>query len=336
MLGHALCAGCEQPAWKQAQVHPEDRERVDASLRTALEQRAVSWSAEYRFRRGDGTYAQVLDRAVVSYAPSGEPTRLVGAMADLTAQRELQTQLSLAERMATVGTLAAGVAHEINNPLCYLLGNLDFVLEALGAPQPDEPRDSVELRRAIQEAREGAERVRLIVRELKTFSRGDEESVGPVDVHGPLESALLIAANEINHRAALRRDYADVPHVQANEARLAQVFLNLLINAVQALPADGAKRNEIRVVTRLGTEGRVVLEISDNGQGIPRALHARIFEPFFTTKPIGEGTGLGLWVCHRLITRLGGSIAVDSEPGRGSTFRILLPVAEGPARPVTV
>ncbi len=332
MLGHAPSSRHAEPAWKEAQLHPADRERVGQSLHAALGRRADSWSEEYQFRRGDGSYAHVLDRAALSYDAEGLPTRLVGAISDLTEQRELQAQLSLAERMATVGTLAAGVAHEINNPLSYVIGNLKYALESLEAHPLAQDAEGQEVRHALQEAEEGAQRVRVIVRELKTFSRGDEESVGPLDVHKPLESALMMAANEINHNARLVRDYARLPQVLANEARLAQVFLNLLVNAVQAMPSDTTHRNELRVVTRARGSGQVVVEISDTGAGIPPHLRARIFEPFFTTKPIGEGTGLGLSVCHRIITQLRGAIEVDSEPGQGSTFRILLPVAEAHAR----
>ncbi|PTL78915.1 ATP-binding protein [Vitiosangium sp. GDMCC 1.1324] len=328
MLGHSLPGLLAKPAWKEEQIHPGDRERVGASLREALARRAALWAEEYRFRRGDGTYAQVLDRAAVSYDSTGRPTRLVGAISDVTRQRELQAQLSLAERMATVGTLAAGVAHEINNPLSYVLSNLRFSLDTL-APltTTGESEDLSEVHGALQDAVEGAQRMQVIVSELKTFSRGDEENICPVDVHKPLESALRMAANDIHRRARLRRDHANLPLARANESRLAQVFLNLLVNAVQALPDRAPEQNEIRVVTRKLGDAQVMIEFSDTGVGIPPHLRARIFEPFFTTKPVGEGTGLGLSVCHRLITQMKGSIEVDSEPGQGATFRVILPVA---------
>jgi CheY-like chemotaxis protein len=133
--------------------------------------------------------------------------------------------------------------------------------------------------------------------------------------------------NEIRHGARLVKDFAPVPDVVANEARLGQVFLNLLLNAVQALPEGRSERNEIRIVVRSPTAERVVVEVHDNGVGIPAHVRARIFEPFFTTKPIGVGTGLGLAICHGIVTSLGGTLSVESEPGHGSVFRVELPAA---------
>jgi CheY-like chemotaxis protein/two-component sensor histidine kinase len=176
--------------------------------------------------------------------------------------------------------------------------------------------------------------VRLIAQDLKAFSRVDSERRTPVDVRRVLDSSIDIAANEIRHRARLVRDYRDVPAVEADPSRLGQVFLNLLVNAVQAMDEGDAARNEIRVTTRTNIAGSVVVTISDTGAGIPPAIQARIFEPFFTTKPAGVGTGLGLAICKSIVGALGGEIAVESEVGKGTTFRVVLPATSAsPATP---
>jgi ligand-binding sensor domain-containing protein/signal transduction histidine kinase/CheY-like chemotaxis protein len=244
--------------------------------------------------------------------------------------RQTQAQLVQAGRMAAVGQLAAGVGHEINNPLAYIVSNLEHASEeadALARELGDTRGAAPRLRdvsQALREALHGAERVRRIVRDLKTFSRPDDEKQGPVELHAVLDSAVKIAMAELRPRAKLVRDYGDVPRVEGNEARLAQVFLNLLINAAQALPEGRAEANEVRLVTRVTSEGTVVAEVRDTGIGIvPEAL-GRIFDPFYTTKPPGVGTGLGLSLCHAYVTAMGGTISVESEPGRGSVFRVTL------------
>jgi signal transduction histidine kinase len=151
--------------------------------------------------------------------------------------------------------------------------------------------------------------------------------VGPVDVYGPLEAAINIAANEIRHRALIVRCFGDVPFVQGNDKHLGQVFLNLLINAAQAIEEGDAERNEIRVVTSREEDGRVAVEITDTGSGIAPDVMEHIFDPFFTTKQAGVGTGLGLWICQRIVSGLGGSIEVKSAVGKGSSFAIKLPTA---------
>jgi two-component system cell cycle sensor histidine kinase/response regulator CckA len=262
--------------------------------------------------------------------------------------REIQARLAQTDRLTSLGTLAVGVAHEINNPLAYVLLNLGYVAEELpkllslptngAAPDPDDslPTSSKpisshsrerEVLLALDHAREGAERIRDTVRSLQTFSRPENEMRAPLQLSKLLDATLPMVANEIRHRARLVKEYDAVPDVVANEARLGQVFLNLLLNAVQALPEDRTEINEIQLLLRAPAPDRVAVEVRDNGVGIPPQVRGRIFEPFFTTKPVGIGTGLGLTICHGIVTSLGGTLSFESEVGKGSTFRVELPAA---------
>jgi signal transduction histidine kinase len=246
-----------------------------------------------------------------------------------------EARLLVADRLASVGRLAAGVAHEINNPLAYVGSNCANALEelrrALAPSCSEEARRAGLLRatEALQEACQGSERVRVIVQDLKVLSRSDSVALGPVDLVKILESSLRIASNEIRHRAELVKEFdPDLPCVLGSASRLGQVFLNLFINAAQAIEPGAAGRNRICVRAHL-RGSRVVIEVSDTGAGIPRELQERIFEPFFTTKPVGVGTGLGLAICHSIVSQMGGELTVESEPGRGSLFRVALPLGDG-------
>jgi CheY-like chemotaxis protein/two-component sensor histidine kinase len=245
---------------------------------------------------------------------------VVSVVEDLSEKKRLEAQLVLAERMASVGTLAAGVAHEINNPLAFVLSNLEFTIGELTRAGADG-----EVVRALEEAHNGADRVRAIVRDLKTFSRADDDAREPVDVRRVLQAAVGVAANELRHRARVAVDPGPVPPVLASEHRLGQVFLNLLINAAHAIPEGHPAEHVVRASTGTAEDGRAVVEISDTGSGIAPEILARIFDPFFTTKPVGVGTGLGLSICHGIVSALGGEIEVRTVVGAGTTFRVLLP-----------
>jgi PAS domain S-box-containing protein len=316
----------QDSSWWPSLVHPDDRERVADSFRQAIRSGRKLWSEEYRLRRANGTWARALDRGAILRNAAGAPVRILGAVMDMSEREELRARLALTDRMAAVGTLAAGVAHELNNPLAYVIANLDYARQEVEAaiaggapPEPDE------LPKALREAREGAERMRLIVKDLKTFSRPDDSRVEEVDLCRAFDSAVTLAWNEIRHRARLVKAYEPVPPIWANEARLGQVFLNLLINAAHAIPEGAADRNEIRISTRVDKAGRVVAEVRDSGVGIPEEIRPHILDPFFTTKPLGEGTGLGLSICHGIVTGMGGELQFDTELGKGTTFRVVLP-----------
>ncbi len=298
-------------------------------------------------RRKDGTTFPV--EVAARSADIGGERVILSIVRDLSERSELQANLLQADRMAAVGTLAAGVAHEINNPLAYAIANLDVLARRMPSTidrvrasaqsvGPDEApaleriaSDLVDAAEMLAVAREGVDRVRSIVRDLKTFSRADDVAIGPIDVHEVLDSSIGIALNEIRHRAQLTRDYGAVPLVEINESRLGQVFLNLLVNAAQAIPEGRAEAHTIRVRTSTDERGRAVIEVADDGVGIPRNLLNKVFDPFMTTKPVGEGTGLGLFVSRSIIKAVGGEITMESEVGKGTRVRLVLPPA--PPRP---
>jgi signal transduction histidine kinase len=238
------------------------------------------------------------------------------------AREAMQTQLERAERLASLGTLAAGVAHEINNPLAYVLTNLEFALSRLA--ESGAPKEDLE---ALAEARDGAARVRDVVRGLRAFSRPGAGRRGPADAGAELEAALRLASNDIRRRARLETSLQPVPRVVSGDHELGQVFLNLLLNAAQAIPEGRAGENVVRVEAGTDSAGWARISVQDSGVGIPPEVQRRIFEPFFTTKPLGTGTGLGLAIAHSIVVAAGGRIEVESEAGRGATFRVLLPPA---------
>lgn len=269
-----------------------------------------------------------------------------GALAigqDVTAQktaarevRMLEDRLRRKQKLESLGTLAAGVAHEVNNPLTWLMGNVECLktlIDDHGETLPARVID--ELSEIAIEMRDGTERIRRIVAGLKPFTRTDEDEFGPVDLLDVLDTAVELAGNEIRHRARLVRRIRKVPPVYGNHARLTQVFVNLLINAAQAIARGHAADNRIRIATRMVDESRVCVTVADTGVGIPEAVLDRIFEPFFTTRA-PERTGLGLSICHSIIDSCGGEIEVVSQPGEGAYFHVYLQVSHEPlARPAT-
>jgi signal transduction histidine kinase len=253
-------------------------------------------------------------------------------------------RLAHLDRMASLGTLAAGIAHEINNPLTYVIANLQLVQEELPSvfqsclgPASTANGDVSgainrlsELGARLRDALEGAERIRRIVSHVQMFSRAADEHRSALDVRSVIDASLKVVFTEIRQRAQLVKEYGHVPLVVANAGQLGQVFLNLLLNAAHAIPENDAQRHVIRVETSTSSSGDAVVTISDTGPGIPADIQHRIFDPFFSTKPLGVGTGLGLSICHGIVRSLDGTIVVESEPGSGCTFRITLPAAAQP------
>jgi len=307
-------------------THPDDLEK-DLSLVGALLRGEITrYELPKRYIRKDGAIVDILLSASLLRDELGAPRMFISQIQDLREKKRLEAQLALADRMASIGTLASGVAHEINNPLAYAMLNLQLIGDQLRSRAGVEPASWLrELLALVDDARGGAERVRKIVRGLKAFARADTPRSVPLDVEVALEVAINMTANEIRHHARLVKDYGRTPRVAADEAQLGQVFINLLVNAAQSIPEGNTVENEIYVGTRTDGEGRAVIEIRDTGSGIPRHLLQRIFDPFFTTKEIGMGTGLGLSVSHGIVASLGGMIEVESEVGEGTCFRIVLP-----------
>ncbi len=267
-------------------------------------------------------------------------------IADLKSNREhlaeAQKQLLLADRLSTIGTLAAGVAHEVNNPLAAVVAHLGYLahevpdLMAAARRRPEDtalPERAAELAEVIADARDAAQRVTVIVRDLATVARSDPASTTRVALPELLEAALTLASSALQGRARIVRELGPVPPVMANATQLAQVFLHLVINAAQAVAANASGQGEIRIVTRTDEYGGAVVEVGDDGPGIPPAARQHIFKPFFTTRPPGAGKGLGLAVSHGIVLGLGGILEVESEPGRGSLLRVVLPAAPAEGQP---
>ncbi|MFA7382338.1 MAG: ATP-binding protein [Desulfurivibrionaceae bacterium] len=302
---------------------------------------------------GLGEFSTAFNRMVAALAQARQELRerneqLATAYEELKAA---QVQLLQQDKMASIGQLAAGVAHEINNPMCFILSNLgtldkycarldEFIVYqtetirklAAAAGEDDlsamiqAKRDSLKLDHVladlsdlITESVEGGTRIKQIVMNLKSFSHIDEAKLQPVDINAALDNTLTILQNEIKYKAEVTKDYGELPLPVANPGQLNQVFMNLLINAVHAIDSHG----EIKIRTRGEGEG-VVVTITDNGCGMPPEVAARIFEPFFTTKEVGKGTGLGLSIAYDIIHKHHGTIEVASEVGKGTTFTIRL------------
>ena len=310
-------------------IHPEDRAAVRDTHERAVRERS-SFRVEYRIVRPDGQVRFVYGQGQVLTAGDGTPFKVIGTRQDITELKDMQARLMVAERMASLGTLAGGVAHEINNPLAYVMSNLRFIADEL-ASVGTKMSGLAEATEVLGETLQGAEQIRTIVQSLNAFSRANEQR-GPVDLKQVLELAVSMSSSEIRYRARLVKDYVEAPPVEGNDSRLGQVFLNLLVNAAHAIPEGRPNDNEIRVVTRMQGADHVAIEIQDTGCGIPPDVQRRVFEPFFTTKPVGKGTGLGLSICHGIVKSFGGKISVASEIGKGSTFRVVLAVARGYSR----
>ena len=283
---------------------------------------------QLRLETARGEIREVRTWARLTRDEQGRVTRELTVVQDVTQQSLLQAQLRLAERLTSLGTMAAGVAHEINNPLAFVLANLNVVRSEL-ATMPDQPGvDLVDLRDAVSEALEGAERVRQIVLSLKPFARIDDRQRVHCDVARVVQASLNMAKNELRHRARVVSELRPVGPVFGNEARLGQVFLNLLVNAAHAMPDGHAADNLVTVVSR--EEGdQVIVTVSDTGSGIAPEVLPRVFDPFFSTKQIGEGTGLGLFISQGIVKEVGGTITATSTVGVGTTFEVRLPSAVG-------
>lgn len=317
---------------------------MSQNLRTAAEER----------RRAETEltlYKEHLERLVAER--TGELTRANEALKATNRQlEEAHNQLLQSEKMASIGQLAAGVAHEINNPVGFVISNMGSLeqylhglmrvidayegSEALLAPDGGSLEAIRSVKAAVEldyvrgdvfsllaESNDGLERVKKIVQDLKDFSRVGEAEWQVADLHQCLDSTLNIVASELKYKAEVAKDYGRLPEVECVPAELNQVFMNLLVNAAQAIAERG------RIVLRTGTENDAAwVEIADTGAGIPPEILSRIFDPFFTTKPVGVGTGLGLSLSYGIVQKHHGRIEVSSTPGQGTCFRVSLPLRQ--------
>jgi PAS domain S-box-containing protein len=323
-LGHPRLTLVGKPIWN-----------IDASLThddwSALVARVETGGPallHHKYRRRDGSAYPVEIRLGLVGAGSG---CVILAARDISQRTELEARLRVADRLVSVGTLAAGVAHEVNNPLAYITLNLQRVYRRIAESSHGlREQHRTEVLESLQMALEGSAKVSTIVNDLRTFSRGSHEERSAVDIERVLRSTLKLASLELRSRAEVVTEFGAVPEVWGNEARLAQVALNLFLNAAQAMGRGGD--NLLRISTACDAQGRIVVRVADTGQGIPEADLDRIFDPFFTTKQAEGGTGLGLYVCRSIVTECGGEITVHSQPGEGTTFQLTLPAAHSARR----
>jgi len=322
---------------------------------------ARSRGAETLLQRADGQWIPVGVSCSPRIDATGRSRGVVAVFQDLSEIKELELQVRQTEKMASIGQLAAGVAHEVNNPMGFIHANLHQMseylndlekyfdatqrlqqvaiegdLEVIRAAAEDVAAVAREIdldfvrsdfEKALLESGEGAERIRHIVKDLRDFSRPDLPARSPADVNQAIDSTANIVYTMMKHSVQLEKDYGELPKIEAYPMQLKQVFMNLLVNAYQAIEARGdSEPGVIRIETdEVGNE--IVVRISDTGAGIAERDRSRIFEPFFTTKPVGAGTGLGLSTSFNIVERHGGRIVVESEVGRGTIFEVWLPIS---------
>jgi len=302
-------------------IHPDEVElaatRIQETLRTGIAPDAPN---EYRSQSINGRELTVEIKSIrIDF--DGKPAVLAFAR-DVTDRKALESRVAQAERLSALGVLSAGVAHEINNPLAYLLLNLEFIEQQIRLLPEDDDRET--LLRRVREAQHGADRVATIVRDLRTFARDDPSSRAPVRVEDALEAAVTQAEGEIRRKARVVRRYQPVAEVLGNAARLEQVFVNLVTNAAQSMAADDPEHQTITLEISQD-ETTVKVNVTDTGSGMSEEVQGHIFDPFFTTKPPGVGTGLGLPICQGIVRAHGGTLEVVSTVGRGSSFVVNLP-----------
>ncbi|MBU1363822.1 MAG: PAS domain S-box protein [Gammaproteobacteria bacterium] len=353
-------------------IHPDDLPRIREETNRNIAAGLSRFAQEYRLVTADGQVVWVLGRTTVHFDAAGKAEFYDGVLTDISERKaqqalmnetisqqkklnkrleEANNQLMQSEKMASIGQLAAGVAHELNNPIGFVhsnLGTLDGYVrdlmsiiasfEAMLAKPGEASQHEDGIRRIMEqhdfaflkedifsllaESKDGLGRVRKIVQDLKNFSRVGEQEWQEADLHQGLDSTLNIVWNELKYKAKVVKEYGEIPHVFCLISQLNQVFMNLLVNAGHAIETQGT----ITIRTRCQDDDKVCVEISDTGKGIEPEHINRIFEPFFTTKPVGKGTGLGLSLSYGIIKRHGGQIEVESSVGLGTTFRLVLPI----------
>ena len=329
------CSVPEEIAFWQQQVHPEDLPATMSSIADALARPAEHWSGEYRFRRCDGTYLLLLERAFIVRDEHGRAERFIGSLMDITARKQLRDQLCRSQRMEAFGQLAGGVAHDFSNVLTTILGYSDLILSEINR------KSSVASH--VTEIRNAAARASIITGHLLAFSRRqalEPRIVGVNSIIANLERSLLRLLGENIHVLCHLHDQKEPAHIKVDPAQLNQIILNLAVNARDAMP-DGGQLTLQTAVVDLGPESEsvficghcvpgeyVVISASDTGTGMSDEVKAHLFEPFFTTKE--KRSGLGLATSYGIVHQSGGHLRVESEPGQGTTVQIYLPRVAAP------
>ena len=310
-----------------------EHERTESLINSATEVLVQIGAGDFGSRVArthDGSPQDVLAYLVNNAAD--ELSAMFQQLEQKNAALEERANIQTINERNAYSTLAAGVGHELNTPLSYALGNLEYVQEEmLDLTDQASLGWLPEVIKALSDAQEGVRRAARIATDLKRLAPGRELDMQfeNCDVQELVESSLSLVRNAVRHRTQLAYEFSpDVPAIRADEGRMGQVILNLVQNAMEAMPPDREpQHNRIQVVTRRFSERTVAIEVRDNGAGIPPEILPRIFDSFFTTRPVGEGTGLGLALCKRMVKDHGGRIEVESAVGQGSTFRLILPIA---------
>ncbi|MEM1170738.1 MAG: ATP-binding protein [Cyanobacteria bacterium P01_H01_bin.35] len=299
-----------------------------------------------------GQYTQELKLA--NQRVEKRTTELTQALQDL---QQTQTQLIQTEKMSSLGEMVAGIAHEINNPVSFIHGNISHLQEYTqnifdllnlyqqlypdSHPQIEDLMDEIDIDYIISDLPQiissmniGTDRIQNIVVSLRNFSRLDESKVKSADIHEGIDNTLLILSHKLKQGVKILKNYGDLPLVECYPAQLNQVFMNIIANAIDAMLESDTQQKQIVIQTEKVAEDKVMVKIRDNGPGIPPAVKDKIFNPFFTTKPVGKGTGLGLSISYQIIEKHGGKIEVISQPGKGTEFAIALPVHSGISRSI--
>ena len=328
-------SGSEAPdlAWT-SRLHPDDRERVLAEWRRARDGGAA-FACEYRVLRPDASTVLVRSQASPLHDDAGQIASYIGVLVDVTEQRALQSQLEITRRLSALGTLVAGIGHEVNNPLGAAIASDGFAAEEVGRlleqvrRGEDVPRETLELAlgrvaESLADAQDADQRVARVVRDLTSFGRSDahRKRIRMVDV---VDAAMRWLPTAVAGAATLQVEMGDVPDVVGSAGQLQQVIVNLVTNAAKSIPAG--RRGLVTLRVAPGSSGTVRVEVVDDGVGIAPDVLDRVFDPFFTTRKVGDGMGLGLAISHAIVTAHSGTITASSEVGAGSTFRVELPAA---------
>lgn len=384
MMGYADYEIINHQAWEQL-IHPDDAEWVRSNIQKYLQGNTSEYASEHRLQHRDGSYRWILARGVVLRDVHGTPYRMAGSSSDITKRKlaesalresearlkertlklkntlrklqQTQAQLIQTEKMSSLGQLVAGIAHEINNPINFIHGNVSYafdyitnIIDLLSLyrhhysqihPEIEQKAEEIDLEfiltdlpKLLRSKQVGTDRITKIVQSLRNFSRLDEAERKPIDIHEGLENTILILQYNLKVKTGdlnveIIKEYGDLPLVECYAGQLNQVFMNILSNAIDAFP-KGLANPKIWIKTELigDRHDRVVIAIADNGIGITPEVQKHLFDPFFTTKPVGQGTGLGLAISYQIVVeKHKGTLQCFSELGKGTEFRIEIPLA---------